>query len=71
MQSGAGRGPRAAILAGLGAGVLLAFFVLALYARLLFTNRVLAGGDIKCYVYGNWVDLGGMRSVGRLPLCNP
>ncbi len=71
MQSGAARRPRAAILAGLGAGVLLALFVLALYARLLFTNRVLAGGDIQLYFYAYWEYVAATLREGRLPFWNP
>ena len=65
------RGTRAAILAGLGAGALLALFVLALYARLLFTNRVLAGGDIQLYFYAYWEYVAVTLREGRLPFWNP
>jgi len=71
VQSAAGRGPRAAILAGIGAGGLLAIFVLALYARLLFTNRVLAGGDIQLYFYAYWEYVAATLREGRLPFWNP
>ncbi|MCB0135919.1 MAG: hypothetical protein KDD75_12500, partial [Caldilineaceae bacterium] len=71
MHPRAERGTRAAILAGLGAGALLALFVLALYARLLFTNRVLAGGDIQLYFYAYWEYVAVTLREGRLPFWNP
>lgn len=70
-QSCTGRGSRAAILAGIGAGGLLAIFVMALYARLLFTNRVLAGGDIQLYFYAYWEYVAATLREGRLPFWNP
>ena len=62
---------RATTLAGIGAGGLLAFFVLALYAQLLFSNRVLAGGDIQLYFYAYWEYVAATLREGRLPFWNP
>lgn len=53
------------------AAVLLAGFVLTLYAQLLFTNRVLAGGDIQLYFYPYWEYVGATLRAGRLPFWNP
>lgn len=55
-------GPPAALLAG---------FVLLLYGRLLFTNRVLAGGDIQLYFYAYWDYVGATLREGRIPFWNP
>ncbi|MCS6825853.1 MAG: YfhO family protein [Caldilinea sp.] len=54
--------PPAALLAG---------FVLLLYGRLLFTNRVLAGGDIQLYFYAYWDYVGATLREGRIPFWNP
>lgn len=53
------------------AAVLLAGFVLTLYAQLLFTNRVLTGGDIQLYFYPYWEYVGATLRAGRLPFWNP
>lgn len=53
------------------AACLLAGFVLILYAQLLFTNRVLAGGDIQLYFYPYWEYVGATLRAGRLPFWNP
>lgn len=53
------------------AATLLAGFVLTLYAQLLFTNRVLAGGDIQLYFYPYWEYVGATLRAGRLPFWNP
>ncbi|HQY94076.1 hypothetical protein, partial [Caldilinea sp.] len=53
------------------AAVLLASFVLLLYGRLLFTNRVLAGGDIQLYFYPYWEYVGATLRAGQLPFWNP
>ena len=45
--------------------------MLALYARLLFTNRVLAGGDIQLYFYAYWEYVAATLREGRLPFWNP
>ncbi len=66
-----GRVAHVTILGGIGAGGLLAFFVLALYAQLLFTNRVLAGGDIQLYFYAYWEYVAATLREGRLPFWNP
>lgn len=50
---------------------LLAGFVLLLYAQLLFTNRVLAGGDIQLYFYPYWEYVGATLRSGQLPFWNP
>ena len=46
-------------------------FVLALYARLLFTNRVLASGDILHYFYPYRDYAAEAFRSGRIPLWNP
>ncbi len=46
-------------------------FVLALYARLLFTNRVLASGDILHYFYPYRDYAAEALRTGRIPLWNP
>jgi hypothetical protein len=51
--------------------LLLAAFVLALYARLLFTNRVLANGDILHYFYPYRDYAAAALREGRIPLWNP
>lgn len=53
------------------AAVMLVGFVLLLYAPLLFTNRVLAGGDIQLYFYPYWEYVGATLRAGRLPFWNP
>ncbi|BAL99008.1 MULTISPECIES: YfhO family protein [Caldilinea] len=50
---------------------LLAGFVLLLYGRLLFTNRVLAGGDIQLYFYAYWDYVGAALRKGTIPFWNP
>lgn len=57
--------------ANLTAAIVLALFVLALYARLLFTNRVLAGGDILLYFYPYRDFAAQALRDGTLPLWNP
>jgi len=53
------------------AAALLAGFVLLLYAPLLFTNRVLAGGDIQLYFYPYWEYVGATLRAGHLPFWDP
>lgn len=53
------------------AAALLAVFVMTLYRQLLFTNRVLAGGDIQLYFYAYWDYVGATLREGRLPFWNP
>lgn len=53
------------------AALLLAGFVLALFARLLFTNRVLASGDILLYFYPYRDYAASILRSGNLPLWNP
>ena len=53
------------------AALLLAGFVLVLFARLLFTNRVLASGDILLYFYPYRDYAAAMLRSGHLPLWNP
>ncbi len=55
----------------LPAALALAGFVAALYARLLFTNRVLAEGDILYYFYPYRDYAAAALRAGRLPLWNP
>ncbi len=55
----------------LGAALLLLGFVLALYARLLFTNRVLASGDILHYFYPYRDYAAAAFREGRIPFWNP
>ncbi len=55
----------------LGAALLLLGFALALYARLLFTNRVLASGDILHYFYPYRDYAAAALRDGRIPLWNP
>ncbi|MFO7633693.1 MAG: hypothetical protein R6W76_14210 [Caldilinea sp.] len=62
---------RRRLLIHLLAAALLAGFVLLLYGRLLFTNRVLAGGDIQLYFYAYWEYVGATLREGRLPFWNP
>lgn len=52
-------------------GVSLALFVLLLYARLLFTNRVLASGDILLYFYPYRDYAAAALRSGEIPLWNP
>ena len=44
--------------------------MLLLYGRLLFTNRVLAGGDIQLYFYPYWEYVGATLRAGQLPFWN-
>ncbi len=55
----------------LGAALLLLIFVLALYSRLLFTNRVLANGDILHYFYPYRDYAAAALREGRIPFWNP
>ena len=55
----------------LAAGTLLALFVLALFHRLLLTDRVLASGDILHYFYPYRDYAAAALGQGRLPLWNP
>ena len=55
----------------LGIAALLAGFVLLLYARLLFTNRVLASGDILFYFYPYRDFAAAALRSGELPFWNP
>ena len=54
----------------LGAAHLLLGFVLALYARLLFTNQVLASGDILHYFYPYRDFAAAALREGHIPLWN-
>ncbi|MCC6455478.1 MAG: YfhO family protein [Caldilineaceae bacterium] len=51
--------------------LLLAIFVMLLYARLLFTNRVLASGDILLYFYPYRDYAAAALRSGEIPLWNP
>ncbi|MCB0071270.1 MAG: hypothetical protein KDE20_07425, partial [Caldilineaceae bacterium] len=62
---------RAAWIVHLAAAALLLLFVLALYGRLLFTNRVLASGDILHYFYPYRDFAAAALRDGRVPLWNP
>ena len=53
------------------AAILLALFVLALFFRLLFTDRVLASGDILHYFYPYRDFAAAAVRAGRIPLWNP
>lgn len=53
------------------AALLLAAFVLLLFARLLFTDRVLASGDILHYFYPYRDFAAAALREGRIPLWNP
>jgi hypothetical protein len=53
------------------AALVLAAFVAVLYARLLFTNRVLASGDILLYFYPYRDYAAAALRVGEVPLWNP
>ncbi|HXF61721.1 MAG TPA: YfhO family protein [Caldilineaceae bacterium] len=53
------------------AAAALALFVLLLYARLLFTNRVLASGDILLYFYPYREAVAAALREGRVPFWNP
>ena len=55
----------------LAAGAALALFVGLLYYRLLFTNRVLASGDILHYFYPYRDYASAALREGRIPLWNP
>ncbi len=55
----------------LAAAGLLAIFVLVLFGRLLFTNRVLASGDILHYFYPYRDYAAAALRDGRVPLWNP
>ena len=52
-------------------GVVLALFVTTLYYRLLFTNRVLATGDILLYFYPYREYVSSVLRGGELPFWNP
>jgi len=54
-----------------GAASVLAFFVLTLFAHLLFTNRVLASGDILLYFYPYRDYAASILRTGHIPLWNP
>lgn len=53
------------------AGLTLVIFVLALFSRLLFTDRVLASGDILHYFYPYRDYAAAALRAGRIPLWNP
>jgi hypothetical protein len=53
------------------AALLLALFVMALFYRLLLTNRVLASGDILLYFYPYRSYAAAAFQEGRIPLWNP
>lgn len=55
----------------LAIALLLALFVLALYYRLLFSNRVLASGDILLYFYPYRDYAAAALRQGQIPLWNP
>ena len=55
----------------LAAGLVLAGFVALLYYPLLFTNRVLATGDILLYFYPYRDFVAGALRAGRIPFWNP
>lgn len=55
----------------LAAGLTLAAFVAALYSPLLFTNRVLATGDILLYFYPYRDYVAAALREGRIPFWNP
>ncbi|MBX3010619.1 MAG: YfhO family protein [Caldilineaceae bacterium] len=57
--------------ATLGVALLLALFVALLYYPLLFTNRVLASGDILLYFYPYRDYAAAMLRQGEIPLWNP
>ncbi|CAN5675032.1 hypothetical protein BH10CHL1_BH10CHL1_27250 [soil metagenome] len=65
------RAKRIAWLEHFSCAAVLALFVLALYYRLLFTNRVLASGDILLYFYPYRDYASAMLRAGQLPLWNP
>ncbi|MCY3897226.1 MAG: YfhO family protein [Caldilineaceae bacterium] len=58
-------------LVPLSAASILAFFVLLLFYRLLFTDRVLASGDILHYFYPYRDYAAASLRAGRIPLWNP
>jgi len=53
------------------AGAILALFSMLLYYHLLFTNRVLANGDILFYFYPYRDYVAEILRSGRIPLWNP
>ncbi len=59
------------LLPHLSALLLLALFVMALFARLLFTDSVLASGDILLYFYPYRDFAAAAFREGRIPLWNP
>ena len=59
------------ILLPLSAASILALFVLLLFYRLLFTDRVLASGDILHYFYPYRDYAAASLRVGRIPFWNP
>ncbi len=59
------------VRADLGVALVLAGFVALLYAPLLFTNRVLASGDILFYFYPYRDYVADMLRQGEMPLWNP
>ncbi len=59
------------ILLPLSAASILAFFVLLLFYRLLFTDRVLASGDILHYFYPYRDYAAASLRAGRIPFWNP
>ncbi|MDQ3248928.1 MAG: YfhO family protein, partial [Chloroflexota bacterium] len=62
---------RRAFFVDLGVATLIAVFALALYYRLLFTNRVLASGDILLYFYPYRDYAAAAVRNGQIPLWNP
>ena len=72
LQKSAGRlSPARWVVEFLIVGVGLALFVGLLYYRLLFTNRVLASGDILHYFYPYRDYAASALREGRIPLWNP
>ncbi|GIV80021.1 MAG: hypothetical protein KatS3mg050_4415 [Litorilinea sp.] len=69
IRHGSGRYP--GLRNGLLAAGALAIFVLALYHPLLFTNRVLASGDILLYFYPYRDYAAASLRQGQIPLWNP
>jgi hypothetical protein len=59
------------LLPHLTAAVLLAFFVMALFYRLLSTDRVLGSGDILLYFYPYREFAAAALRAGEIPLWNP
>lgn len=62
---------RHALLWEVASAVAIAAFVALLYARLLFTNRVLASGDILLYFYPYRDYAAAALRAGEMPLWNP